>query len=449
MKQLRILFCLFTLGFYCFPQTVSGQDYLLAKKQERSNKLPFQLINNLMIIPVEVNGVELSFILDSGVSKPILFNLYDQDSIELRDVTQISIKGLGEGEPIEALSSLGNTFKVGGLTNTDQQLYVVLDKDMNFSSSLGVPIHGIIGYDIFKDYVVEINYNRTYIRFHHPDYYETKNKRNSISLPLEIENYKAYIKGGVVLQGQEEIPVKLLMDTGSSDAIWLFSKEEEGLWVPDQNYEDYLGKGLSGSIFGKRTRIEQVRLGDFVLKDAKAAFPYMESFQALLNIGDRDGSVGGEILKRFNMVVNYPGQEITLSKNAMFDDPFQFNLAGIELEHAGVRYVAERITNVSGVVRQDDSTFGNVRIELGNQTRVSLVPEIVVSAIRAGSPAEEVGLKDGDVILAVNGKPVHRYKLQEVMGLINAKKGKRVKLLIERYNKDFLFSFVVDDLFKQ
>ena len=105
--------------------------------------MPFQLINNLMIIPVEVNGVELSFILDSGVSKPILFNLYDQDSIELRDVTQISIKGLGEGEPLEALSSLGNTFKVGGLTNTDQQLYVVLDKDMNFSSSLGVPIHGL------------------------------------------------------------------------------------------------------------------------------------------------------------------------------------------------------------------------------------------------------------------------------------------------------------------
>ena len=449
MKRLTILFCLLALGFFCFPGSLSGQDYVLANARERSNKLPFKLINNLMIVPVEVNGVELSFIMDSGVSKPILFNLYDQDSIELRDVTQISIKGLGEGKPIEALSSLGNTFRIGSLTNTDQQLYVVLDKDMNFSSSLGVPIHGIIGYDIFKDYVVEINYNRTFIRFHHPDYYQPKTNSKAVSLPLEIENFKAYIKGGVVLQGQEEIPVKLLMDTGSSDAIWLFSKEEEGLWVPEKNYEDYLGKGLSGNIFGKRTRIEQVRIGDFVLKDAKAAFPDIGSFQALLNIGDRDGSLGGEVLKRFNMVIDYPGQQITLSKNALFNEPFQFNLAGIELEHAGVRYVAERITNVSGVVRKDDSAFGNVQIMLGDQTRVSLVPEIVVSAIRAGSPAEEVGLREGDVILAVNGKPVHRYQLQEVMGLINSKKGKRVRLLIERYNKDLLFSFVVDDLFKE
>ena len=34
----------------------------------------FKLINNLIIIPVEVNGVTLSFLLDTGVSKPIIFN---------------------------------------------------------------------------------------------------------------------------------------------------------------------------------------------------------------------------------------------------------------------------------------------------------------------------------------------------------------------------------------
>jgi C-terminal processing protease CtpA/Prc len=85
---------------------------------------------------------------------------------------------------------------------------------------------------------------------------------------------------------------------------------------------------------------------------------------------------------------------------------------------------------------------------VGTQTRLSLVPEIIVSAIRAGSPAEEVGLREGDVILAVNGKPVHRYKLQEVMQLINDNKGKRVRLLIERFNQDLLFSFVLRELFE-
>ena len=148
------------------------------------------------------------------------------------------------------------------------------------------------------------------------------------------------------------------------------------------------------------------------------------------------------------MIVNYPKGQITLAKNALFNKPFQFNLAGIELEHAGIRYIAERIADSNGFVQNDHKTYSSVQIMVGSQTRLSLVPEIVVSAIRAGSPAEEVGLREGDVILAVNGKPVHRYKLQEVLQMINDKKGKSIRLLIERYNQDLLFSFVLRDLFE-
>ena len=82
-----------------------------------------------------------------------------------------------------------------------------------------------------------------------------------------------------------------------------------------------------------------------------------------------------------------------------------------------------------------------------NRTKISLVPEIVVSAIRAGSPAAEAGLREGDVILAVNGKRVHQYKLQEILKMINDKEGKRIKLLIERYDQDLLFSFVLKKVF--
>ncbi|MEJ2584947.1 MAG: aspartyl protease family protein [Robiginitalea sp.] len=436
------MICLFGLG------PCLSQYYALPSDETRTRKIRFERINNLIIVPMEVNGAPLNFILDSGVSKPILFNLADQDSIELKNVSRITIRGLGAGEPVEALRSAGNTFRMGKLQNINQELYVVLDRDMNFSPALGFPVHGIIGYDLFRDFVVEINYNRKFLRFHDPDSYRSRNRKNEVTLPLIIEDNKAYLEGSVVMSGQEEVPVKLLMDTGSSDALWLFPDREKGLEIPMKNYEDYLGKGLSGTIYGKRTKIEQVRFGDFILRNAKAAFPYMESFKLASNMGDRNGSAGGELLKRFNMVVNYPGGEITLEKNSLFDEPFQFNLAGIELEHAGVRYIAERIADANGFVRNDEDTFGNVQIMVGTQTRLSLVPEIVVSAIRAGSPAEEVGLKEGDVILAVNGKPVHRYKLQEVMQMINDNKGKRVRLLIERFNQDLLFSFVLRELFE-
>ena len=119
----------------------------------------------------------------------------------------------------------------------------------------------------------------------------------------------------------------------------------------------------------------------------------------------------------------------------------------MHFKHNGLRYIAESIADFNGVVRSDDDTFGNVQILLENKTRLSLVPEIIVSGIRAGSPAAEAGLQEGDVILAVNGKKIHKYKLQEVLKMLNEKEGKRVRVLIERYNRDLLFSFVLKNVF--
>jgi len=415
----------------------------------KSQKINFRLINNLIVIPLEINDAKLNFILDSGVSRPILFNLSDQDSIKLNNVSEITINGLGAGEPIKALNSVGNSFKLKKIWNNDQQLFVVLDKDINFSPTLGIPIHGIIGYDLFRDFVVDVNYSNKSIKFIDPKYYNHRSSRGIETLPLAIIDKKAYLDGEVNLENEENVAVKLLIDTGSSDAVWLFKDLEKGINVPPNHYVDYLGKGLNGSIFGKRTKVRSVKLGNFILKDAKAAFPDMFSFSSIKDHGDRNGTVGGEVLKRFNIVFNYQENEIHLKKNNYFKTPFQFNMSGLELQHNGVRYIAESITDSRGVVRNDERAFGDVQILMENRTRLSLVPEIIVSGIRAGSPAEEAGLREGDIILAVNGKRIHRYKLQEVMNLINEKEGKKVRLLIERYNKDLVFSFTLKDVFKK
>ncbi len=415
----------------------------------KSQKVSFQLINNLIVLPLEINDAKLNFILDTGVSRPILFNLSDQDSIQLKNVSEITINGLGAGEPIKALNSIGNSFKLKKIRNNDQQLFVVLDKDINFSPTLGIPIHGIIGFDLFRDFVVDVNYSNKSIKFIDPKYYKQKTSKSTETLPLSIIDRKAYVDGEVSLDNEEIVPVKLLVDTGSSDAVWLFQDLEKGINVPTEFYIDYLGKGLNGSIFGKRTKVQSVKLGNFLLKDAKAAFPDMFSFSSIKDHGDRNGTVGGEVLRRFNIVFNYQENKIHLRKNSYFNAPFKFNMSGLELQHNGVRYIAERITDARGVVKNDERSFGDVQILMENRTRLSLVPEIIVSGIRAGSPAEVAGLREGDIILAVNGKRIHKYKLQEVMNMINEKEGKKVRLLIERYNKDLVFSFTLKDVFKK
>ncbi len=437
----------FTLLLVALPFLVSAQGFQLPKDQ-KFQKIRFELINNLIVVPVEVNGSKLTFVLDSGVSKPILFNLSDRDSVQINNVSEVTIMGLGDGEPMQALKSNGNAFKLGKAKNYNQDLYVVLDREINFSPSLGIPVHGILGYDLFRDFIVEINYHAQNIKLHNPSLYDDSPKKKSRTLPLSIEKRKAYIQGTVLTESAENVPVKLLVDTGSSDALWLFHQPEKGLEIPENNYEDYLGRGLSGHIFGRRTKVSGIRIGDFELKDAKAAFPYRESFTYLKNFGDRNGSVGGEILKRFNIIFDYSRGEVTFKKNGNYKTPFQYNLAGIELQHNGLRYIAESIAGSNGIVKNNkDNSFGNVQILLENKTRLSLVPEIVVSGIRAGSPAAEAGLQEGDVILAVNGKRIHKYKLQEVLKMINEKEGKRIRVLIERYNKDLLFSFVLKKVF--
>ena len=435
------------LLLFCFSSFVSAQNFDLPD-DKKYEKVRFQLINNVMVIPIEVNGTELSFILDSGVSKPLLFDLNERDSIQINKVSEVTIRGLGGGEPIQALSSQNNVFRLGSVMNLNQELYVVLDESLNFSPSLGIPIHGIIGYDLFRDFVVEINYNAQYVKFHNQELYNNKGHKKSQTIPLSIIKKKAYVDGAVVLKDSEEVAVRMLLDTGSSDAIWLF--ENKAIDIPNKNYDDFLGRGLAGDIYGKRTKLRSIKIGDFVIEDAKAAFPDKNSFYGLQNLGNRNGSLGGEVLKRFNFIFDYRNSEVTLRKNGNFKTPFQYNLSGIDLQHNGVRYVAESIAGPNGIVKKNESdTFGNVQILMQNQTRLSLVPEIIISGIRAGSPAEDAGMREGDVILAVNGKSVHTYKLQQILHMLNSKKGRRVHVLIERANSDKLFTFVLKDVFKE
>ncbi|WP_282180603.1 aspartyl protease family protein [Maribacter stanieri] len=428
----------------CFSFSGLAQTYKLPAGK-KFHKVKFQLINNLIVIPIEVNGSELSFVLDSGVGTPILFNLADQDSIQLNNVTEITINGLGEGDPINALKSTGNFVQLGNAKNTSQNIYVVMDAGINFSPSLGIPVHGIIGYDLFRDFVVDINYINKTIKFYDPNLYKYRTSKNTRVVDMSIIRRKAYLDAFVMINKTDEIPVKMLLDTGSSDAVWLF--EDERIQLPEKHYEDFLGQGLAGNIYGKRTKINHLKIADFILSDAKAAFPDMETFTTITDFGGRNGSLGGEVIKRFNIAFDYTNKKLILTKNSNFDKLFQYNISGIDLQHAGMRYVSERIADANGVVHKDAKSYGNVQIVLQGATRLSLVPEIIVSGIRQGSPAHSAGLREGDVILAVNGKRIHRYKLQEIMHMLNFKKDKKIKVLVERYDNDLLFSFVLKPLF--
>ncbi|UGU14960.1 aspartyl protease family protein [Sinomicrobium kalidii] len=425
--------------FFCVSSPAQSYFNLSSSRDYRSVR--FKLISNLIVLPVEINGVELSFILDTGVNKPILFDLTSADSLKLKNTEAIYIRGLGGGEPIKAYKANNNVFRIKkDIVNYNEDIYLILDQDINFAPRLGVPIHGIIGFELFRDFVVEINYSRKKIKFYRPGTYKHRTCRRCQTFQLDLIHNKPYLRAAVDLNGRKDVDVKLLIDSGSSDALWLFKKEEEGLVTPENHFADFLGRGLSGSIYGNRARVDKLSIGQFELEEAKVAFPDSISIQHLQNLNERDGSLGAEVLKRFNIAFDYSEGKITLRRNRYFKAPFKYNMSGIELQHNGIRVVRELESNIRRG-RSEDAPSEGVKIQLNRFFKYSLHPAFEIAEIREGSPACLAGLQKGDVILSVNGKATFRRSLHEVTEMLNVKPGKRIRLEVERKGKNMEFHF--------
>ena len=148
MKKKCLLFFLIIIASILSANSQNGfrfQD--ITKKKQR---VSFRLINNLIVIPVDINGQTLSFILDTGVNKTIIFSPSKNDSIGLLDPIKISLTGLGGGKPVDAILSKNNKMKIKGLVGYNESIYVIFKDFFNLSRKMGTTIHGIIGYNLLK-----------------------------------------------------------------------------------------------------------------------------------------------------------------------------------------------------------------------------------------------------------------------------------------------------------
>src|SRR5690606_23939164 len=97
-------------------------------KNPKKTVISFQLINNLIFIPVNINGVDLTFLLDSGVKETILFSL-DSKEVNFNDVEKTTFSGLGGTGKIVGLSSENNLVRIGkDFTDYNHAIFIILDE---------------------------------------------------------------------------------------------------------------------------------------------------------------------------------------------------------------------------------------------------------------------------------------------------------------------------------
>ena len=440
-----------TIFLFCINKLGYSQSKFVIQNKKKTDKIHFKLINNLIIIPIEINGVELSFLLDTGVNKSIIFNFLNiSDSLQIKETETIFLRGLGEGEAIKALKSKNNISKIGDAINIHQELFAVFNPNLNFAPRLGTHLHGIIGYDLFKDFIVEINYTSKYIRLTDPSVYKYDKCNSCETLKMQFYKNKPYIYTNVKIKGKQ-IPVKMLIDSGGSDALWLFEEDSLGIKINDKYFEDFLGHGLTGSVYGKRTKVEEFSIKNFTLKNVNVSYPDQTSLVYVKLHKERNGSIAGSVLKRFNLIVDYHNEKITFNKNRFFYDPFNYNKSGIELEQNGVRLISEKDYNYlsEGNFLGSDHNTSKTTVVLSTKYKLAVKPAFSIVELRKDSPAEKAGLLVGDVLLSINNKSTDRYNLQELMQMFFEDKKERIKLVVERGDSVLTFVFYLEDVFKQ
>lgn len=438
---MRLSFLVFFLFVFV---TNYSQDGFQWESDKDKIVIPFTFVDNLIIIPVEINNSKLNMLLDSGSEPSLIFSFPENDSIHLFNTKKIKISGLGNEEIAEGVFSENNIANVSGYKDRSFDLLVILDENLNFSSRIGIPVNGILGYSFFKNNIVEIDYKKKKVTLYKDRKILEKSRMKSFTaLPISVVNDRAYLNVTTKLD-EKEFDLKLLVDTGLGDGLWLF---EDTVIKSNANYfQDVLGEGIGGTVYGKKSRLDEIKFSKFKFQSPLVSYPDTASYKQLQLVKNRNGSLGGGMLKRFVMIMDYKGGQLFLKKSAYYDDPFNYNMSGIEVQHGGIEWVKEvdkirddRATNTLNVndIALDSNTL---------KYKFTLKQVYEIASIRKNSPAETAGLKVGDRVLRIGGKNVGNFSKQKIDEMLQEEDGKTIEIEIERLGKEMKIKFQLKKL---
>jgi hypothetical protein len=325
--------------------------------------VPFELVNNHIYADVSVNGSKpLLFIFDTGGHSL----LTPEAAKELRIAAQGSLTATGGGAGfVQSGVTRVASLRIGDATITDQPVSVV-----NFGSPQieGVDVKGMVGYEFFARFVTRFDYGThriTFVEKHHFD-------PGSAGIPVPIVFYGQLPQLAGSYAG---IPADFCIDTGNRAGLILttpFVAKHKLRAGAGNGIVAMTGWGIGGPTFSFVTRGGVLKLGDVEVdrplvamstdtggSDAAEAFP---------------NNVGGGVLKRFVVTLDYDHYTMYLKP-------------------------------VSGPVADLD-TFDRSGMWInGDPAGFKIIN------VTKGGPAEKAGLKSGDIVVAVDGKPAQAIAL--------------------------------------
>lgn len=341
----------------------------------------------------------LNFILDSGSGGISL------DSLTTKD---FGLKGIPSNRTIRGIAGIRT---VSFLMNSTLHLPNLTIDSLNFhindysilDAVYGRRIDGIIGYSVISRYIIKVNYDSSKIEFW---------SKGSLKYPRGGFLLKPLINTIPVqtarIKDQRKITTRFLYDMGAGLNMMLstdflkdsaFLKKKRILFAKE-------AEGLGGKIDMHMTVIREVRIGPYRFRNVPI-YIFDDTFN-VTSYPYLGGLIGNDLLRRFNVILNYDKRDIYLTPNSHYDEPFDYSYSGLELY------------------------FENGKIIIGD--------------VAKKSPAELAGLKEGDVVIGINKN--FSQDLQQYKGIIQ-NTGEKLKFIVQRNGEVLIIELRVKSILRR
>jgi hypothetical protein len=370
--------------------------------RRHQSKVAVELQRNLLVVKAKINGLgPFNFLLDTGVGISIITSTSLADSLHLRRGEKYRVVGAG-GADTGLLAYQTDSVRVTlpGVEAPHMSWLALSEDVLNLSGYVGVPIHGILGSELFRSFVVTLRPEEGLMVLNAPAHYRVPKGRKWATVPLSLERGKAYFTAPVQLNDSLTLPLKLVLDTGASHALSLELDSDPRLRGPAQRLPTDLGRGLTGLVQGYLGRVASLQIGRFQLPKVLTSFPNSGDVHQRADV-PRNGNIGYELLKRFRLVVDYPHERLLLRPNVHFRDAFEHDMSGMELIAGGPDY--RRFT---------------------------------VLSVMPNSPAALAGLEVDEELISINFLPVSSFNLTQLSHMLHSQDGRMLLLLLRRPNGD-------------
>lgn len=365
---------------------------------KKNTHLSFSNYDNIVLIEARINdSIPVKLILDSGVEGVIITDMTIVSTLAGRCIRDFRISAPGTIEVLDACITSPVKVSVKGLTSALTNVVLLSQDYFSLESYVGTHVDGLIGLEKFRYLITTIDYSRNLISFVQPSSYKVP--RGSQIIPLSIYRGKPYMNAQVAFDNGSIRDVWLMVDSGANHPLLLETDSLSG-YIPEKSLEAVIGKGLAGNMNGRFARVEWLMLGYYRLDNVLTSFTDDYIPGNPQNRMQRNGTLGSGALSRFIVSFDYQGSRMILKKGALMGKPFEYNMSGIVFRSIGSYY---NVFEVSDVIK--------------------------------GSPADLAGIKNGDVLLTIDGHYTFSMTLGELNRKLSEGEGMRLRMRFSRDGK--------------